>query len=756
MCTGQPPFDCPTPALIFDSILHHEPVPVRNLNPDVRSSVQHIIVKSLQKSRDTRYQSAAELRQDLEHAKLELSSQSLPTFRPRAVLHNPRVVGFALTVVVLLSALIGWRVHVDARVRWAREQALPEIEDLAARGQFVEALQSANRALAYIPKDPRLQRDVGDISRLEEVASDPTGADVYLNSYTTNLEWQHVCRTPCNSRVPIGVLRWRVVKSGFDTLERVTPQYGARNLTFKLQAAGSGPVGMVPVQGGSSTLSLTGLDSVPAMTLEDYWIDKFEVSNRHFRDFVRAGGYSDQHFWKYEFIRDGRRLSFDEAMTFFRDRTGRPGPSTWESGEFPEGKGDNPVTGISWYEAAAYAEFAGKSLPTIYHWTRAAGIPSVAAIAPASNFSGKGIAAPETFGGIGPFGTYDMAGNAKEWCLNATGDKRFILGGAWNEPSYMFTDADAQPPFSRADNFGFRMVKLNREASAEVVAPMAWPYRDFNKEKPASDAVFTAFRGLYTYDKAALNPTVDPPDDSDDRWRKEKVTFDTAYGRERMSAYLFLPRTAQPPYQTVVVFPGSNVIYLRSSREVPALRYLAFLIKSGRAVVFPIYKSTFERGDGLNSDYQDRTDSYREHVFDWYKDLARTLDYLETRSDFDSSRIAYYGLSWGAALGPIFAVTEPRIKTALWVGGGFEYEKTLPEVDPFNFVSHVKIPVLMVNGRYDFFFPKEGTQDPMFRLLATPEKEKRHVVFDSGHVPPADLLIKEVLDWLDHYLGPVR
>jgi pimeloyl-ACP methyl ester carboxylesterase len=90
------------------------------------------------------------------------------------------------------------------------------------------------------------------------------------------------------------------------------------------------------------------------------------------------------------------------------------------------------------------------------------------------------------------------------------------------------------------------------------------------------------------------------------------------------------------------------------------------------------------------------------------------------------------------------------------MGGGLEYQPTLPEVDPFNFAPHVKMPVLMVNGRYDFFFPKETTQDPLFHLLGTPEKDKRHVVFDSGHVPPPDLLIKEVLDWLDRYLGPVH
>jgi eukaryotic-like serine/threonine-protein kinase len=59
-------------------------------------------------------------------------------------------------------------------------------------------------------------------------------------------------------------------------------------------------------------------------------------------------------------------------MKVFVDRTGRPGPSTWELSNYPEGRDDYPVSGISWYEAAAYARFRGKTLPTIYHWARAA------------------------------------------------------------------------------------------------------------------------------------------------------------------------------------------------------------------------------------------------------------------------------------------------------------------------------------------------------------------------------------------------
>ena len=62
---------------------------------------------------------------------------------------------------------------------------------------------------------------------------------------------------------------------------------------------------------------------------------------------------------------------------------------------------------------------------------------------PASNFSGKALLPVGASGGITHGGTADMAGNVKEWCLNAAGAHRYIMGGAWNEPMYMFNDVDA-------------------------------------------------------------------------------------------------------------------------------------------------------------------------------------------------------------------------------------------------------------------------------------------------------------------------
>jgi dipeptidyl aminopeptidase/acylaminoacyl peptidase len=146
----------------------------------------------------------------------------------------------------------------------------------------------------------------------------------------------------------------------------------------------------------------------------------------------------------------------------------------------------------------------------------------------------------------------------------------------------------------------------------------------------------------------------------------------------------------------------------------------------------------------------------RDYLVNSFKDLARTLDYLETRPDIDNKRLAYYGVSLGGIMGSVFTSQEPRFLAAVFLSGGLFFEPCAPEIDPLNFASRSRTPVLMLNGRYDYAFTLEGNQLPLYRLLGAPENDKRQVVFDAGHDLPQTETIKEVLAWLDRYLGPVR
>ena len=107
-------------------------------------------------------------------------------------------------------------------------------------------------------------------------------------------------------------------------------------------------------------------------------------------------------------------------------------------------------------------------------------------------------------------------------------------------------------------------------------------------------------------------------------------------------------------------------------------------------------------------------------------------------------------------MGVLMTAVEPRFDAAVFYVAGLKFQRPLPEADPFNYVMRLEIPSLMLNGRHDMFFPLETSQKPMYQLLGTPDEDKRHVVAEGGHDVPRPLLIRETLEWLDRYLGPVE
>jgi cephalosporin-C deacetylase-like acetyl esterase len=377
---------------------------------------------------------------------------------------------------------------------------------------------------------------------------------------------------------------------------------------------------------------------------------------------------------------------------------------------------------------------------------------------PLSNFGDSGLARVGSYQGMTRFGVYDMAGNAKEWCWNEAAEgRRFILGGGYGEPEYMYSDLDAQSPFDRSLLNGFRCIKLLAEKATDAKAYDKYirTVRDYAKEKPVTDLEFELFRRQYSYDKKPLDARVESVDSTDTRWRREKVEFNTAYNNERMTAFLYIPQNHQPPFQSVVFFPGANALTERSSEKLVPYGVLAPIIESGRVLVWPIYKGTYERGSEPWKRPSGRTEN-RDHRIQLSKDLGRTIDYLETREDILADGLAYCGISWGAALGPVLTAVESRLKICMLIVGGFYQSRPLPEIDAFNFAPRVTIPTLMINGRYDFTFPLETTQRPMFAMLGTPAEHKSQVLFDTGHAVPTDQCSREILVWLDKYLGPVK
>jgi dienelactone hydrolase len=508
--------------------------------------------------------------------------------------------------------------------------------------------------------------------------------------------------------------------------------------------------------------------------LPDFFIGRFEVTNREYKAFVDAGGYGNREYWQLPLVRDGRRLTWEEAIRDFVDASGRPGPATWMAGDYPPGQEEYPVSGVSWYEAAAYAMYAGQSLPTEAHWDAASGaftpmnqVPQLggfAVLAPFANFGGQGPVAAGTENGITAYGAYDMAGNVREWCWNDMEQGRVVRGGAWSDNSYEFINPRWAPPRDRSARNGFRLAAYpDRRAVPEAAfAPQRLPVSvDYSAMHPVSDAIFQVYKEQFAYDATPLDARVEYRETSPGGWIREKISFDAAYGGERVLGYLFLPTNAPPPYQTVIYFPGGASAWMTSSQDLESYyefpMFLSFLVRNGRAVLYPVYQGTFERSTPelrVLADSEPPSHAYAELVIQMVKDFRRSVDYLQTRPDIDRTRLAYYGMSWGAKLGAIVAAVEPRLATVVLVAGGFQGVQR-PEVSQINYVSRVKAPTLMLDGRYDSFFGLEQAIRPMFRLLGTPAADKRLILYDTDHIPPRTEYIRETLAWLDRYLGPV-
>jgi dienelactone hydrolase len=179
----------------------------------------------------------------------------------------------------------------------------------------------------------------------------------------------------------------------------------------------------------------------------------------------------------------------------------------------------------------------------------------------------------------------------------------------------------------------------------------------------------------------------------------------------------------------------------------------SYILRSGRAMLYPVYKGTLDRYVKMAPG----PIAMRDMTIMWHKDLSSSIDYLETRSDINAQKLAYMGHSMGTRFAPMMLAMEPRIKAAVLLAGAMRPVGALPEVDPINFLPRVRIPVLYVTGKYDSGYPVDVAQKPFFDLLGTPSRDKRHVLLPVGHailVPEVrSVVAREVLDWLDRYLG---
>jgi len=771
-------FDGNSHEQVIHRILNEDPARPRQLDRRIPIDLETICCKAMEKEPSRRYQNADAMAEDLRRY---LSGRVIAAKPPRAadrVIKLVRrrklatVLASGIVVMMVFAAMFAWKHY---SVQWAQQDAMAEIDHLIEQDRYFDALLLAKRADHYVPDNPLLKQRWPLLSREFTILTHPPNAEVMLGQYDQEkANWKNLGRAPLRGvRIPFGTYRWKVEKAGFTPLEVVISNdlpssstdlttLPSRRLVLALHRPDEVPAGMVRIPEADLRQDqlFYGTGCVPAAP--PFLIDKHEVTNRQYKAFVAHGGYEDQRFWVHEFVRNGKVIPWSEAVNTFRDQTGRYGPSNWKNGTYPPRCADFPVGGISWYEAAAFARFQGKALPTIYHWLQATGPRDHPyRIARFGNF-GKGPLPVGRSRGMGQFGLYDAAGNVREWCLNTIQgqpEKRCILGGGWSDHAFMFVSGEIRSPWDRDPVNGMRcVIYLSDEETVPPAAfePIEHRHRDFSNFKPVSQEEFDSIISMsYSYDRTELNAQIESVDNTD-AYVRQRVTFDAAYPNERIIAYLHLPDNVTPPYQPVIWFPASDAT--DSPWDENAYKdEMKVILDSGRAVIAPFYKGTYERRlerpfyppGGVQS---------RNLYIQRSQDLRRTVDYLQSREDIDMNDLAYVGLGWGAEMGPLMIATEDRFKTGILLLGGISACRRHPASDPANFAPRIEIPILMINGREDSVFPYETAQRPLFDLLGTPPAHKRHIRLPSGRCigwPQRKAYATQIEAWLDQYLGPV-
>ena len=211
-------------------------------------------------------------------------------------------------VAILLGAVgLGARSYLQAsRVRWVEEKAVPEISRLINENRRLAALTLFQQAQRYAPGSRKLfTLEEGVAAIPVTFRSSPAGARIYISDYAAGAgddlaEWRLVGETPVGiDQIPRwGYYRILAVKQGFASAERTYIALVWLRRRADAAPQDQAPSGMVWVPAGVAT------SPAPPVKLPEYWIDRFEVTNRQFKEFVDAGGYRKAEYWKQPFSQE--------------------------------------------------------------------------------------------------------------------------------------------------------------------------------------------------------------------------------------------------------------------------------------------------------------------------------------------------------------------------------------------------------------------------------------------------------------------
>jgi formylglycine-generating enzyme required for sulfatase activity/tRNA A-37 threonylcarbamoyl transferase component Bud32/dienelactone hydrolase len=761
MLAGTNPFANGTPSERMARILTQDPPPFASHGVKVLPATEAAIRRALAKSPNERFPSAR-----------DFVAACRPSAPPAARGRWPLAVG---ALAIALAVAIGgglWRSREKARA----VAALPQIRALAAEERYAEAFALAMSASRHLEGDTTLASLLAEVGDELVVTSDPPGGEVFLTRFDSataddSSDGTRIGTTPLTGHVVArGDHRLVVRLPGYDPARRVTSRFVTssqgfdpmeRRIAVKVALAktGSVPPETEPIPGGRYTIVGHDIGRGRTADLAPFALDRFEVSNARYAEFVKAGGYRDARFWS------ASPPGFDRARLV--DRTGLPAPRGWVDGEPPAGRASHPVTGVSWHEASAYCAWRGGRLPSLFEWekgSRDGQVSRLAFVMPwghydprtadvvRANFSGRDTDPVDSHPfAISPYGAYNMAGNVKEWLANRVGDGWGTAGGSYEDPMYLFSQVGSQSG-DGLPSLGFRCVRPLGDGRFDVGTEPLPLSAATPSYAPVGDDAFPPLLAHYRYDPRPARPRGTTREETAD-WVRERTWID-GVGGDSVLAYLYLPKSSRPPYHTLVFIPSSAAF---GQSTIPRLAELVVgaQVKGGRALLAPVLEGMVERQQGRRSPPAPNSVAFRDGMVRHATEMRLAMDWAAARPDIDSSRFAYIAISFGAGSRLPFAAVDPRFKAVALLGGGIDerIQPTLPEASNINFAPRIRAPKLMINGRLDEEHPWLTRAKPLWELLREPKELL--LVDDAGHAVPTEELTPPTKAFLDRVLGPV-
>ena len=639
-------------------------------------------------------------------------------------------------------------------------ELLPKISVAYDNSDLKYVFVKSKELLEDYPENKMLKTFFTKSSSKIKVDSDLKETDVYIK-YGRDSIWNYVGKTPLDSlRVPRlwseNNFKLKLVNGEFEYIG-ANEEFGFFNISLIQKL----PKGFILKNSKSDVfMNMPGVYLGSNNKIPAFGISKTEVSNQQFKTFINSGGYQNPMYWDFPTKINGRQYSFEEGMSLFTDKYGKPGPKNWSYGEYQDGEDEFPVNGVSWFEARAYAKYKSLDLPNIFQWLDAALLSGFTSKLPEiknSNYNStrlKNINFQSENLNLLP----NIAGNVREWIINPHGnDRRSILGGAFNTNEYTFNSFYSLNPTDRSIQNGFRLVKNFANKTEENDSfNIKHIERDFDNEIDVSDEVFEVYKSQFDYPKASLKVKTLEVKSPNQNYSIEKFEMDPPYSSdEKLYGFIISSKEFKKKSVPIIEFPTAGAIFSdKIIIDENLLKSRKYLLDEGYSLILPVYYNNYDREKPLKSWWPNESEEYKNAIIKIGKDFKRVIDYLETREDLDTKKLSYMGYSWGSVTSNILLAIDDRIKSAAIFIGGLMLQKSRKEIEAHFYLRRIKIPILHIVGKLDGIFEYEDSFLPWNKLIGTPEEDKFIIAIDKGGHGDGisqDIIINNHLELLKKY-----